>query len=64
MEPKTYGKYWFRSLPPEQQRSILLRERDLTPFATQCINSIYNDLLDALEREETALDEVDEAFEF
>ena len=61
---KEYGKYWFRSLPPEQQRSILLRERDLTPFATQCINSIYKDLLDAPQREETALDEADEAFSF
>ena len=64
MEPKTYNRFWFRSIPPEQQRSILLRERDLTPFATQCINSIYKDLLDALQREETALDEADEAFEF
>tara|TARA_R110000803_G_scaffold175306_1_gene237840 strand:- start:168 stop:353 length:186 start_codon:yes stop_codon:yes gene_type:complete len=37
---KEYNKYWWRTLAPEEQERILLRETS-EPFAVKCIKDIF-----------------------
>jgi hypothetical protein len=59
---KEYNKYWWRTLAPEEQERILLRETS-EPFAVKCIKDIFKQGRELTRAEIDSAEALNEEFE-